>query len=371
MSIRFFVSRSILALSVLGAAAAWAQTVTSNPPAAAPPASGLPDACKLMPQSDLEALFPGRPVSNKSQTLSPIYKGPQYVEGCQYVVTLPSPTSKLEVSKFAGLTIIRWGTQSKSQDDVVQTFASMRDTQEKVSADPKLNKRIEPLAGVGDEAFQVTSDYDVAIRARKDDLIFFLTLDKYSPQSQPNAVALAGQVAKRWRGGAMVEADSAIASNSGVDIPADTRVSRTAAADQWPDACALLQPEDVRAVFGDMKVDPPRKTMGQIKYESRVDRVEDLPKPIRCDYLASKTTVVNGQREVTTNSIEMSVERRHHSRRLEELPCRRPEGRRGQHSGRRPWRRGQHGHHEPDLYPQGCPERRGPRRRRRARPGSA
>jgi len=309
MSIRFFVANSILALSVLGATAAWAQTVTPNPPAAAPPTgSGLPDACKLMPQSDLEALFPGRPVSNKSQTLSPIYKGPQYVEGCQYVVKLPSPTSKLEVSKFAGLTIIRWGTQSKSPDDVVQTFASMRDTQEKVSADPKLNKRIEPLAGVGDEAFQVTSEYDVAIRARKDDLIFFLTLDKYSPQSQPNAVALAGQVAKRWRGGAMVEADGAIASNSGVDVPADTRVSRTAPADQWPDACALLQPEDVRAVFGDMKVDQPRKTMGQIKYESRVDRVEDLPKPIRCDYLASKTTVVNGQREVTTNSIEMSVQ---------------------------------------------------------------
>jgi len=309
MSIRFFVANSILALSVLGATAAWAQTVTPNPPAAAPPTgSGLPDACKLMPQSDLEALFPGRPVSNKSQTLSPIYKGPQYVEGCQYVVKLPSPTSKLEVSKFAGLTIIRWGAQSKSPADVVQTFASMRDTQEKVSADPKLNKRIEPLAGVGDEAFQVTSEYDVAIRARKDDLIFFLTLDKYSPQSQPNAVALAGQVAKRWRGGAMVEADGAIASNNGVDIPADTRVSRTAPADQWPDACALLQPEDVRAVFGDMKVDQPRKTMGQIKYESRVDRVEDLPKPIRCDYLASKTTVVNGQREVTTNSIEMSVQ---------------------------------------------------------------
>ena len=111
MSIRLFVTHSILALSVLGAIAARAQTVTPNPPAAAAPtASGLPDACKLMPQSDLEALFPGRPVSNKGQTLSPIYKGPQYVEGCQYVVKLSSPTSKLEVSKFAMLTIVRWGT---------------------------------------------------------------------------------------------------------------------------------------------------------------------------------------------------------------------------------------------------------------------
>jgi hypothetical protein len=309
MNIRFFVAYSILALSVLGVTAARAQTATPNPPAAAPPTdSGLPDACKLMPQSDLEALFPGRPVSNKGKTLSPIYKGPQYVEGCQYVVKLPSPTSKLEVSKFATLTIIRWGAQSKPQDDAVQTFSSMRDMREKVTADPKLNRHLEPLSGVGDEAFQETSDYDVAIRARKDDLIFFLTLDKYSPQTQPNAVALAGQVAKRWHAGAMVEADSAIASNNNVDIPADTRVSRTAPADQWPDACALLQPEDVRAVFGDMKVDQPRKTMGQIKYESRIDRVEDLPKPIRCDYLASKTSLINGQRDVITNSIEMSVQ---------------------------------------------------------------
>jgi len=308
MSIRFFVAHSILlALSVLGATAAQAQTATS--PAAAPPTpAGLPDACKLMLQADLEALFPGRPVSNKGQTLSAIYKGPQYVEGCQYVVKLPSPTSKMEQSKFATLTIIRWGAQSKSPADVVQTFASIRDTREKVSADPKLNRRIEPLADVGDEAFQDISDYDITIRARKDDLIFVLALDKYSAQSQPNAVALASQVAKRWRAGSMVEAEGAIASNSGVDIPADTRVSRTASADQWPDACALLQPDDVRAVFGDMKVDPPRKTMGQLKHESRIDRVEDLPKPIRCDYLASKSSLVDGKREVTTNSIEMSVQ---------------------------------------------------------------
>jgi hypothetical protein len=308
MRIRFFVAHAILALSVLGATTARAQTVTPDPSAAAPTASGLPDACKLMPQSDLETLFPGRPVSKKSQTLSAIYKGPQYVEGCQYVVKLPSPTSKLETTKFATLSIIRWGAQSKSPADVVQTFASMRDTREKVSADPKLNRRIEPLADVGDEAFQDISDYDFTIRARKDDLIFVLTLDKYSPQSQPNAVALAGQVAKRWHAGSMVEAEGAIASNNSVDVPADTRVSRTASADQWPDACALLQPEDVRAVFGDMKVDPPRKTMGQLKFESRIDRVEELPKPIRCDYLASKTTLINGQREVTTNSIEMSVQ---------------------------------------------------------------
>jgi hypothetical protein len=309
MSIRLFVCHSILALNVLGAAAAQAQSLTSTPPAAAsPPSTGLPDACKLMRQADLEALFPGRPVSNKGQTLSAIYKGPQYVEGCQYLVKLPSPTSKSELSKFATLTIIKWGAQFKSPADIVQTFASIRDTREKVAADPKLNRRIEPVTDLGDEAFQDSSDYDVAIRARKDDLIFVLTLDKYSPQSQPNAVALAGQVAKRWRAGSMVEADGDIASNSSLDIPADTRASRTAPADQWPDACALLPPEDVRAVFGDMNVNPPHKMMGQLRHESRIDRVEELPKPIRCDYVASKTTLINGKREVTTNSIEVSVQ---------------------------------------------------------------
>jgi hypothetical protein len=57
-----------------------------------------------------------------------------------------------------------------------------------------------------------------------------------------------------------------------------------------------------------MKVDQLRKTMGQLRYDSRIDRVEDLPKPIRCNCLASKTTLINGQREVTTNSIEVSVQ---------------------------------------------------------------
>jgi hypothetical protein len=51
----------------------------------------------------------------------------------------------------------------------------------------------------------------------------------------------------------------------------------------------LLAPEDVRAIFGDMKIDPARKTMGQLKHESRVDRVEQLPKPIRCVYPTSRT----------------------------------------------------------------------------------
>ena len=55
-------------------------------------ASNLPDACKLLTQADLEALFPGRPITSKGATLSPVYKGPQYNQSCMYMVKLPSPT---------------------------------------------------------------------------------------------------------------------------------------------------------------------------------------------------------------------------------------------------------------------------------------
>jgi hypothetical protein len=40
----------------------------------------------LLPQADLEALFPGRPITTKGPTLSPIYEGPQYAESCMYIV---------------------------------------------------------------------------------------------------------------------------------------------------------------------------------------------------------------------------------------------------------------------------------------------
>src|SRR6266702_1946301 len=217
MNTRYLVAHSVLAISVLGAADAWAQSVLAqNPPATAPQAvSGLPDACKLMPQSDLEALFPASPITSKGPTLSPIFKGPQYAEGCMYAIQLPSPTSKLDTTKFVALTIIRCGVCSKDQDGAAETFASIRAAREKLSADPNLRMRVEPLSGVGDDALQVITEYDVDIFARKDDLIFYLSLGRYSPQTQPNAVALAGQVAKRWRGGVgMIEAAVPVASNS-------------------------------------------------------------------------------------------------------------------------------------------------------------
>jgi hypothetical protein len=56
-----------------------------------------------------------------------------------------------------------------------------------------------------------------------------------------------------------------------------------------------------------MKIDPPRKTMGQIKHYSRVDRVEDLPRPIRCNYEARKTDLIDGRPQTVANSVEMIV----------------------------------------------------------------
>jgi len=297
-------------VAVLGAAEVQAQSiVTSKPDAPAAQAnSKLPDACKLLTQADLEVLFPGRPITSKGPTLSPIYKGPQYAESCMYMIKLPSPTSKSEIAKFASVTIITWGGETDGRNGSAATFASIRSTREKLAADPKLNLRLEPVPDIGEEAFLDVSSSTIAVRVRKADLIYVVSLDVYSPQSQPNAVALAAQVAKRWKAGVgMVEGATSIAANSSIDIPADTRVSSVAPADQWPDACALLAPEDVRAVFSDMKIEPPRKTMGQIKRESRIDRVEDLPKPIRCLYQTSRADLVNGERRFVTHDVNLNV----------------------------------------------------------------
>jgi hypothetical protein len=278
--------------------------------AALPASSGLPDTCKLMQQSDLEALFPGMSVDSKGPTLSPIFQGPQYNSICMYSVKLANPTSKLDTAKFISLTVIKCDVcYLKDKSSATEVLARVRDTKEKVAANPSLHMQLEPLSDIGDEAFQVTTDHDVNIYARKDDLVFFLSVAKYSRQTQPNAVTLAEQVAKRWRGGVgMVEAATPIAANSSVDLPPDSRVVATASADKWPDACALLTPDDVRTVFGDMTIGQPQKTMGEIKFDSRVDRVEKLPYPIRCSYQAHKTTMVNGQRQVITNTIDMNVQ---------------------------------------------------------------
>jgi hypothetical protein len=185
MTLKYFVVWSTLVTAWLGAAEVQAQSiVTSKPDAPAPQAnSNLPDACKLLSQADLEALFPGRPITSKGPTLSPIYKGPQYAESCMYMIKLPSPTSKLESAKFASVTIITWGGETDGRNGSAATFASIRSTREKLASDAKLNVRLEPVSDIGEEAFLEISHSTIAIRVRKVDLIYVVSLDVYSPQS--------------------------------------------------------------------------------------------------------------------------------------------------------------------------------------------
>jgi hypothetical protein len=301
MNLRFFVCLATVTV-LLGAIDGRAQN--ADPPAGV----GLPDACKLMPQSDLEALFPGMSVTSTGATLSAVYEGPQWNQACNYNVKLPSPTSKMFFANIISLAVLKCDLCKKDKSSAAQILANIRDTQEKVAANPSLHSQVEPLSGIGDDAFEVTTNNDLKLFVRKDDLVFFLSVPRYSQQTQSNSVALAQQVAKRWRGGVgMLEAATPIAANSAVDVPPDKRELTEASPDKWPDACALLTPDDVRAVFGDMTVDKPEKTMGQLKIESRVDRVEPLPHPIACRYVAHKTATVNGQRQTVTNTIAANV----------------------------------------------------------------
>lgn len=297
-------------LAVLAALASpMAVRAQSSPPADKPDA-GAPDACQLLQKSDLEALFPGRSVTPKGSTLSPVFKGPQYNEGCMYVVRLPSPTSSSELAKFVSLTVVTWGKGASGRDGSIDTFANMRATQDKIaSGNPSLKKTITTAPGIGDEAFQDVSEFTSVVRARKGDLIFVLSLDNYSTQTLPNALVLARQVATRWQEGTgMVAAQAPVAANTQVEVPPDTRKSAQAPADQWPDACALLKEEDVRSVFSDMKLDPVRKSMGTLTFEGREKRVEALPHPISCSYDAKKVLTEGGERKIVVNTVSLSVQ---------------------------------------------------------------
>jgi hypothetical protein len=191
---------SAVATALLGGVCAQAQT------AAAPAAgSGFPDACKLVQQSDLEALFPGMPIDSKGPTLSAIFQGPQYNSSCMYGVKLASPTSKLDTTKLISVTVIKCDVcYLKNKTSATEVFTNVRDTKEKVAANPSLHMQLAPLSDIGDEALQVTTDHDVNIYARKDDLVFVLSVAMYSKQTQPNAAPWpgrwpsAGRVASAW-----------------------------------------------------------------------------------------------------------------------------------------------------------------------------
>ncbi len=301
-------ARSMLVTPLLLALAgpAVAQTAPAAPEPAA--AGKAPDACRLLPQADLEALFPGRPITAKGPTLSPVSRGPQYAESCMYSVKLPSPTSKLDHARFASVTVIRWDGVAKRRETPAQAFASIKASREKLTADPKITLKLEPLSGVGDEAFQETSSSSVVVRARKDDLIYVVSLDLYSEQTAPNALALAKQAAARWQGGTgMVDVPQQVAANSAVTVPADTRPSSVAPVEQWPDACTLLTPAEVKAAFPDMTISEPRKLMGKITHESRENRQEALPNPIGCQFDAKRTVEKDGKRTIELNQIQVSV----------------------------------------------------------------
>jgi len=280
----------------------------------APAGSGKPDACKLVTRSDLEALFPGMEVGSKQPNLSPLFEGlPQYNQSCLYRVKLPSATSKMFIADIISVVVIGCdlcNTGSPTNNNAAKILAETRHTEEKVAANPSFHWKVTSLPGVGDDAFEVTSVPEYKIYARKDDLVYAVKLAKYSEQTQANAVALATQVARRWRGGVgMVQAGTPIAANRGVQQPPDTRVLVTAAADKWPDACALLTRADVSAVFGDMTVNgQPHRTMGKLVFHSRINRVETLPHPISCSYTAEKPAIVNGRRQPIAYLINVHIE---------------------------------------------------------------
>jgi len=190
------------------------------------------------------------------------------------------------------VTIITWGGETDGRNGSAATFASIRSTREKLASDPKLNLRLEPVPDTGEEAFLDVSSSTIAVRVRKADLIYVVSLDVYSPQSQPNAVALAAQVAKRWKAGVgMVEGRrpsrqtaASISQPTRASLPSlppiSGRMLRSARARRRP---RRLQRHENRAAAQDHGTD---------QRESRIDRVEDLPKPIRCLYQTSRADLV-------------------------------------------------------------------------------
>lgn len=271
--------RGLLVAFCLASPVAFAQTTVS--PGIATPEPPRPDACRLMPLSDLEALYPGKAVTARGPSLSPISRGPQYVEGCQYSARLPSATSPGDVSRFFSLAVVRFGGDPAK--DAAESFASLKRLRETVGADPKIRLKIEPIEGVGQEAFVEDRGTSLAIVVRKDDLVFTVSADVHAEDTRRNALALAGQAASRWRGGeGVVERKEPVARNEAVAVPPDTRQPSVAPGDAWPDACALLTMADMRAVFPGATLKEPRAMTGKIRHEGREQKTETLPKPIAC-----------------------------------------------------------------------------------------
>lgn len=242
------------------------------------PRPGPPDACRLMPQSDLEALFPGRPIREDGRIVMQ-YFDQRYTHRCRYLVQLPSPTALHDIAKTVSLEILNCGS-SHDPATLMGMFYSAREAGKNHRAG-----NVRPIFDVGSEAFQEISERSVYVRVRKDDLLFSVSLEQYSAQTSYNAIALARQAAMRWQAGiGVVEAPTPIPANSTVEIPPDPRDSMTAPVDRWPDACGLLTQDAVDTVFSGFDVGQPRKTMGSITHYARAAWVEAIPNPVECSY---------------------------------------------------------------------------------------
>jgi hypothetical protein len=259
----------------------------------------LPDACALMPKPDLEALFPGQTIKDGESNLSALSKGPQFVENCAYRVRVPNPRTTGDQTKFAWLFVIDNGAGPR---DFADRFKSRSETAAMRKA------RVEKVEGIGDEAFQDVSERETTVYVRKGALFFDVQLDSYSAQTLPNALALARQAAGRWSDAAgMGPGDGNVARNEKVEIPADTRESMQAPAEQWPDACAMLTKEDVQAVYQGLDIDGPDRRMAMLTSGSREQKSVPLPHPIGCTYTATETKNVSGGRDINTTSIRLNV----------------------------------------------------------------
>jgi len=230
------------------------------------PAGPARDACKLMLQADLEALFPGQTgPPTRGQTLSGnLTKVLSYVEGCQYVVKLPSPTSKMEQKQVCDAHHHQMGARNPSPPaDVVQTFASIRDTREEegLGGSEAQQAHRAPWPTSATRPFKIFSEYEhhhSRPAKGRPDLRSGLG-QVFTAKARPNAVALASQVAKRWpRRPRWSKAEGAhCVEQPAVDIPGPTR-GCVADSIGGPVAGRLrIAPAGrcVRAVFGDMKVD--------------------------------------------------------------------------------------------------------------------
>ncbi len=283
----------------IGAAFALSLLSTSASPVSAADAQPLPDACGLVTEADLNALFPGQPVEKVDQTLSVLGQGPQYVQSCLYRVRLPNPRSSGTTASLISLTVLQLNGDQREFAHQFSAQTSYRDIR---------NSQVERVPEVADEALTDVNEREIVVIARDGKLMYRLTLDNYSAQSLPNALSLARQAADRWSDqDGMRTAAAPLAANTAVEIPPDTRESNQAPAQEWPDACALLTRADVEAVYAGAEIEGPEATRGQLTRMSRTNTSEDLPHPIACVFNVVERFLVDGKRELDVTRVRVAI----------------------------------------------------------------